>query len=157
MASSAPTKESALPEELLASTGFLLARVGVGMKMRALDELDREGCPGFQYGVLALLGEGASQTQARIADVLGVDRSQLVGELDELEEHGLIERRRDPHDRRRHMVRITPEGKRRLVKLRAAVGRLEDEYLAPLDPASRKKLHELLLRVAASHDERFQR
>ena len=157
MAVNSATRETALPEELLASTGFLLSRVGVGMKLRALDEIDRAGCPGFQYGVLALLGEGASQTQAHIADVLGIDRSQLVGELDDLEEHGLIERRRDPDDRRRHMVRITADGKRRLVKLRAAVGRLEDEYLAPLDPASRKQLHQLLLRVAAAHDERYQR
>src|SRR5689334_18589640 len=124
--------EAPLPEELLASPGFLLARVGGGMKMRVLGELEEAGCPGFQYGVLALLREGASQTQGRIADVLGIDRSQLVGELDELEANGFIERRRDPHDRRRHMVAITPKGKKELVKLRNVVRRIEDEYLAPL-------------------------
>ena len=94
MSSSAPetpiSAESLLPEELLASPGFLLARVGGGMKMRELDELEEAGCPGFQYGVLALLREGPAQTQARIADVLGVDRSQLVGELDALEAAGLL-------------------------------------------------------------------
>lgn len=152
-----PTVESPLPEELVASVGFLLARVGGGMKMRVLDELEEAGCPGFQYGVLALLREGASQTQARIADVLGVDRSQLVGELDQLEASGLIERRRDPDDRRRHMVAITPKGKKELVRLRAKVRRIEDEYLAPLDPESRKELHELLLRVAKVHDARYRR
>jgi DNA-binding MarR family transcriptional regulator len=152
-----PPVESPLPEELLASAGFLLARVGGGMKMRVLGELEEAGCPGFQYGVLALLREGASQTQARIADVIGVDRSQLVGELDELEANGLIERRRDPHDRRRHMVAITPKGKKELVRLRGVVRRIEDEYLAPLDPESRKQLHELLLRVAKGNDARYRR
>lgn len=152
-----PTVESSLPEELRASVGFLLARVGGGMKMRVLDELEEAGCPGFQYGVLALLREGASQTQARIADVLGVDRSQLVGELDQLEASGLIERRRDPDDRRRHMVAITPKGKKELVRLRGKVRRIEDEYLAPLDPDSRKQLHNLLLRVAEVHDARYRR
>jgi DNA-binding MarR family transcriptional regulator len=126
--------ESLLPEELLASPGFLLARVGGGMKMRVLDELEHAGCPGFQYGVLALLREGPAQTQARIADVLGVDRSQLVGELDELETSGLIERRRDPLDRRRHMVQITPKGKKELGKLR-----------------------DLLLRIAEGNDARYRR
>lgn len=152
-----PTPESLLPEELLASPGFLLARVGGGMKMRVLGELEEAGCPGFQYGVLAFLREGASQTQARIADVLGVDRSQLVGELDQLEASGLIERRRDPHDRRRHMVAITPKGKKELVRLRGVVRRIEDEYLAPLDAESRKRLHHLLLRVAEGHDARYRR
>jgi Transcriptional regulators len=153
----APSKEQALPDELLKSTGFLLSRTGIGMKMRALGELEDAGCPGFQYGVLVLLSEGAAETQARIADVLGVDRSQLVGELDELEENGFVERRRDPGDRRRHTVTITPKGQRQLTKLRGILTRIEDEYFAPLDPASRQQLHDLLLRLAEGHDFRFKR
>jgi MarR family transcriptional regulator, lower aerobic nicotinate degradation pathway regulator len=151
------SKEPALPEELLQSIGFLLSRTGVGMKMRALGELERAGCPGFQYGVLALVSEGAAATQTQIADVLGVDPSQLVGELDELEENGLIGRRRDPGDRRRHMVTITPKGLRELKKLRAVLTQIEDEYFAPLDAESRQQLHDLLLRLAQGHDFRFRR
>jgi DNA-binding MarR family transcriptional regulator len=152
-----PVHEKALPAELLQSTGFLLSRTGMGMKTRALGELEDAGCPGFQYGILALLSEGAAETQARIADVLGVDRSQLVGELDELEENGFVERRRDPDDRRRHMVTITAKGQRQVKKLRGVLTRIEDEYFAPLDPASRRQLHELLLRLAGGHDARFKR
>ena len=152
-----PTKEPILPEELLQSTGFLLSRTGVGMKMRALGELEDAGCPGFQYGVLAVVSEGATATQAQIADVLGVDRSQLVGELDELEENGFVERRRDPGDRRRHMVTITPKGQRQLKKLRELLTAIEDEYFAPLDAKSRAQLHDLLLRLAEGHGYRFKR
>jgi MarR family transcriptional regulator, lower aerobic nicotinate degradation pathway regulator len=147
----------ALPEELLASTAFLLARVGFGLKMRVMQEFEDAGFTIYQYAVLALLGEGSAETQARIADVLDVDRSQLVGELDVLEERGLVERRRDPHDRRRHMVSITGDGKRQLGRLRTAVKRIEDAFLEPLDTASREVLHDTLLAVACCHDRRYKR
>src|SRR3954453_12586515 len=147
----------ALPAELLASTAFLLARVGYGIKMRVIQEFEQAGFTILQYGVLALLGEGATETQSKIADVLDYDRSQLVNELDGLEERGLIERRRDPQDRRRHMVSITSDGKRQLARLRTVVKRIEDGFLEPLDENARHALHATLLDVACCHDRRYKR
>ena len=146
-----------LPKELVSSTAFLLAKVGMTIKMRMLDELEQVGCGLYEYGVLAVLGEGAQKTQAAIADALSVDRSQLVGVLDSLEGDGYVERKRDPNDRRRHAVSITADGKRRLVKLRSVVKEIERSFLEPLDEETRNALHQTLLRVACSFDPRYPR
>jgi DNA-binding MarR family transcriptional regulator len=154
-ATEAPTRPVPLvAKELLKSNGFLLARLGLGFKARALTKLDTAGFEPFGYGVLAIVNEGAPKTQAAIAEALMLDPSRLVALLDSLEDNGLIVRKRDPNDRRRHLVSITEDGKRKLAKLRAIVKDLEDEFLAPLDADERKTLHELLLRLAAENDPR---
>jgi DNA-binding MarR family transcriptional regulator len=135
------------PRELLGSPAFLLGYLGSGVKAFAQDTFERAGANLYDLGILALLDEGASDTQAAIADALGLDRGQLVGVLDDLEEQGLVERHRDPKDRRRHMVSLTAAGRRRLAKLRTVMRAVEDEVLGPLDAKSRATLRELLLEL----------
>lgn len=140
--------------ELVASSGFLLARLGLGFKMRALARLEEAGFEPYHYSVLAILDEAAREAQATIADALAVDPSRLVALLDTLEERELVVRQRDPHDRRRHVVSITAAGKRELARLRTMVKELEKEFFAPLDARERKAFHDLLLQLAAHNDPR---
>ena len=142
------------PKELLSSTTFLLKRLGFSAKDHSHGAFEGTGLSPFHYAVLALLEEDPRETQAAIADALGYDRSHVVRLLDELEERDLVVRKRDPEDRRRHVVKTTPEGRKALAKLRAIVVRLEEHFLAPLDPGERVALHALLVRLAAYHDPR---
>ena len=144
-----------LPEELISSTVFLLGKLGYTIKTEAMEQFERAGFNPYDYSVMAFLDESARETQATVADTLGVDRSQLVGLLDGLEERALIERRRDPNDRRRQMVSLTAAGRRELGKLRKMVKSLEEEFLAPLDDAERETLHRLLLEIATHRDQRY--
>jgi DNA-binding MarR family transcriptional regulator len=146
-----------LPQELVSSPVFLLGRLGFEIKRRAIEELEAAGSSMYHYSVLALLGEGACSAQAAIADVLKLDRSQLVGRRAELAPPGWIARRRDPSDRRRHTVTLTAEGSKQLARLREIVRRIEDDFLSPLEPESRDALYGLLLQVARHHDARFSR
>jgi MarR family transcriptional regulator, lower aerobic nicotinate degradation pathway regulator len=139
------------PEELVASNAFLLKRLGFYEKERGFAAYEGTGLNPYHHAILTVLDQGSLETQGAIADRLGYDRGQLVGMLDELEDQGLVERRRDPNDRRRHIVQMTPAGRKTLEKLRAIAVQLEDELLAPLDESERKELHALLLRLAEHH------
>ena len=141
-----------LPAELVASSTFLLKRLGFAAKDRALRAYEETGLHPSHFAVLLLLGESSRDTQGAIADALGYDRGQLVGLLDELEEQGLVERRRDPNDRRRQSVHLTAGGQRALDRLRKLMSRLEDDFLQPLSAEERATLHELLLRLAEKHE-----
>jgi MarR family transcriptional regulator, lower aerobic nicotinate degradation pathway regulator len=141
-------------KELAASSGFLLARLGFGFKAKAIARVEQEGYELYDYSVLAILAEGARETQSTIADALQVDPSRLVALLDRLEKKALVVRQRDPLDRRRHVVSITPAGKKELARLRGMIKQLEDEFFAPLDDESRRQFHDLLVRLVAQHDPR---
>src|SRR2546421_971690 len=136
-----------LPEELVASATFLLKRLGFAAKDRTMAAYEGTGLHPYHYAILVVLGEGSRETQGAIADALGYDHGQLVGLLDELEERGLVERRRDPKDRRRHIVRLTPDGKRALAKLRTLADQADNDFLASLDEDERAQLHALLRRL----------
>jgi DNA-binding MarR family transcriptional regulator len=143
-----------LPKELVASTTFLLKRLGFAAKDRSMAAYESTGQHPYHHAILLVLDEGSRETQGSIADALGYDRGQLVGLLDELEEQGLVERKRDPQDRRRHLVSLTAKGRGTLRSLRTLSRRVENEFLAPLSEQERTSLHDLLLRLAEEHETR---
>jgi DNA-binding MarR family transcriptional regulator len=149
-----PRPTPRVAKELMKSNGFLLARMGIAFKMKAIALFEHEGFEHYDYSVLAMLAEGAPETQATIAAALGVDPSRLVAVLDSLEQRGLVGRQRDPQDRRRHVVSITADGKRDLARLRDLTRKLEDEYFTALDADDRETLRELLQRLACHNDPR---
>ena len=151
---STPQIRTGLTKELVSSTAFLLKRLGFAVKERWHEAFEPTGLMPQHHAVLSLLDEGARETQATIADALGYDRGHLVGLLDELEEKGFVQRRRDPGDRRRHLVSLTPAGADTLRELRAIAKAVEKEFLAPLDADERRTLHALLLELARHHDPR---
>src|SRR5437016_10937118 len=84
-----------------------LARVG---RRAAETSMSPGGLRPRHLIALKLLSEHGPASQQRLAEALSLDPSNVVGLLNELEERELITRRRDPADRRRHIVELSPLG-----------------------------------------------
>ncbi|MCW2535157.1 MAG: Transcriptional regulator, MarR family [Modestobacter sp.] len=130
--------------------GFLLSRAS-GLVVRASNaSLAGHGLRVRSYSVLLLAGdteEGVSQRE--MADVLGLDPSQVVLLVDELAAAGLVERRPSPVDRRTRLVTATDAG--RAVRARAGVDvdATMTRQLAELTAGEQHLLRELLTRLVA--------
>jgi DNA-binding MarR family transcriptional regulator len=109
----------------------------LGMHLRHLVALsyvsDHDGCP-----------------QQDLADAFCMDANNVVLLLNELEQLDYVTRLRDPSDRRRHVVRITPSGRAALGEAERAQVVIEDDVLAALDADERRTLRELLNRALRS-------
>ena len=98
---------------------------------------------------MTLLRDLGEVSQADLATTLMIDRTNLVGLLNELETAGLIERRRSPQDRRRHTVVLTLAGRDRLAKVEFALMDAEGRVLGALDAEQREALYVLLQQATA--------
>lgn len=102
--------------------------------------LAAQGISMWGYIVLAALEQTPSRTQAALARTIGADKTRIIGVLDDLQERGLIHREPDPADRRVHLLDLTPAGRRLHGKVRQAIRREEERFLARLEPPDREAL-----------------
>jgi DNA-binding MarR family transcriptional regulator len=100
-----------------------------------------------EFASLAMLREHSPITQQELGDILCVDANNLVLLLNDLESREFALRRRDPADRRRHLVEITDEGIRALDAAEKGIESVEDDVLGPLSRTERAELHRLLARA----------
>ena len=96
---------------------------------------------------LKVLHDHGAVGQQALADTLSLDPSNVVGLLNDLEERRLITRRRDPEDRRRHIVEVSPLGEEELELANARLSCVEDELLTALSAEERSTLYDLLVRA----------
>ena len=100
-----------------------------------------------QYVMLSVIGESDGTTQSQLSSVMGIDANMVVLMLNVLEERGFAVRERDPGDRRRHIVRITPAGRKAIVRAERALENITDKLLGGLDAGERATLRTLLAKA----------
>ena len=132
------------PADLLASTGYLLARLGAESRRRWARMLADHGLTPHHFGILMTLDHLGTAHQRRLSELVGVDPRNAVPLLDLLQQRGLIQRTGDPADRRRRAIGLTPAGQRVLNQLRQAADAIEADMLKGLDQHQQASLHRLL-------------
>lgn len=93
---------------------------------------------------LTVLREHGGSSQQALAGTLEMDGTNIVGLLNDLETAGLVERKRAPEDRRRHIVELTDAGNKLLAKAEFGLAAAENEVLCNLDAKQREELYSLL-------------
>jgi DNA-binding MarR family transcriptional regulator len=129
-------------------TMMLLMRLSKAVHKQSTEEL--LGMKMRELMLLSYLRE-RPVLQQQLCESLWLDPNNCVLLLNELEERGFIERRRDPTDRRRHVVDLTDEGRAAVERAEHAREGLEDQILAGLTDDERSTLRALLRKALDHH------
>jgi DNA-binding MarR family transcriptional regulator len=128
---------------------FLLAQIGAHAASRFAQRIAELDLTPAQAGLLRLVARQPGLSQQVLAKQLGTPPSRLVPLVDHLEGHGLLERRRNPEDRRYYGLYLTARGGQFMKARLGPIGIAhEDDICAALTTAERDQLHALLSRIA---------
>jgi DNA-binding MarR family transcriptional regulator len=134
--------------------GFLLAD-NSRLTRWAFDQQVREiGVTGPQARLLLNLNRRPGQNQGFYAEQLEVEPITLCRMVDRLEEAGMVERRRDPTDRRAWQLHLTEKSQKVVAKLQQRVDSLVEDMLSGLTSQERADFARLLKAVGTNLSER---
>src|SRR5689334_3169047 len=139
------TPDPAQPES---GAAFLLVQLGFHLARVFGERLEPLGLEQRHAGMLVRLGENDGRSQQAIAEMLGVNPTRMVFLTDELEKLGLVERRRNPADRRSHALYLTEAGAAMLARVREVTRAHEAAITAGLSGPERDQLTALLRHLA---------
>ena len=144
-----PPEQLASPPGAARST-VLITRMARAMRRQFERAVAPLGLRARHLVALTHLKDHGPSAQQTLIEVLGLDASNLVALLNELEDADLIVRRRDRTDRRRGIIELSPEGERLLLEVDRALEAVDDEILAALSFDERATLNDLLARAGAA-------
>src|SRR5947209_16192738 len=123
---------------------LLMIKLGRITMHRFTEALEPFGIRPRHVADLIELRDHGELTQQSLCEELHLDPTNLVAILNELEQRGYATRRRDPEDRRRHLVEVSKKGIAVIDKVSEVMDGVEDELLDGFEPAEREQLEGLL-------------
>lgn len=147
-----------LPAEdspVLRSTEYLVAQAHYRLRRLGDDKLAGSGLRLRHYGPLSALDNFGPCPQQYLAHHLAITEPAAAQVVEELVQAGLVQRGRDPHDRRRYALELTDLGRQRLKLVRHAADLLQAEMAEMLGPDDTAELRVLMLKLLGLGGERF--
>src|SRR5436189_5174708 len=126
---------------------LLMIKLGRITMHRFSEALDPFGIKPRHVAALIELRDRGELTQQSLCGQLHLDPTNLVAILNDLEQRGYATRRRDPQDRRRHLVQVSKKGIAVIEKVSEVMDGVEDDLLDGFDPGEREQLERLLASV----------
>lgn len=133
-----------VPRRIAQLPTWLLSQANARGHRLLTEAFARHGVRGYHYRLLAALDESGPASQIALSRHTGIDRSDVVAAVNDLESEGLLTRSSDAQDRRRNTIAITATGSARLAELDDVVAGVQEALLAPLSPRDRTELLRLL-------------
>ena len=130
-----------------ARTGYLLIKLGDVAVDIVADALAPVGLRPRHFNVLATLGVHSAFSQRDLAELHDLDPNTMVSLVDDLEDEGLVTRKRSERDRRRHEMVLTKKGERVLAEAYELIDAAEREFFAPLTKREVAALHDMVHRL----------
>jgi DNA-binding MarR family transcriptional regulator len=128
--------------------GYLLVQLGFHVARRFSERLAPLGLEPRQFGMLTRLAANEGRSQQAIGEMMGLNPTRMVFLVDDLEQRGLVERRRNPADRRSHALYLTELGRAKLRETQQASAGPEGQIGSSLTEQQRSQLTRLLRRLA---------
>jgi DNA-binding MarR family transcriptional regulator len=151
---SGSTTRRKLPKPLAERVGYLLTRTQLELREMAERALEPFGlgertvdCSPKHVVCLSLIASQGPMSQHELGELIMVDRTTIVAVVDWLEDNELVERKRNPADRRAYALQVTDKGREWLKEANGALQATERQFLAPLTADERRQLVVLLQRL----------
>lgn len=148
--------DSAADEEERVSLGVLPGLVGYHMRRASgvigedfARALEGTGVRQVLFGILSIVEANPGINQGTAGRMLGIQRANMVGPVNELVEHGWLDRQVDANDRRAFSLSLTKAGKEAFADALARIRAHEDRLMSDFSAAERSQLVELLSRLEA--------
>ncbi|MFW6689463.1 MarR family winged helix-turn-helix transcriptional regulator [Streptomyces sp. MAR4 CNX-425] len=99
--------------------------------------------------LLATMASGPELSQKDLSQLLNLDPTTVVTVIDEMERNQHVERKRNPADRRRYQLHVTPAGRKALAAAEKVATEVESSFFGTLTDSERETLRDMLSRVMA--------
>jgi len=127
---------------------YLLVQLGFHLAGKFAERLAPLGLEPRHFGMLTRLAANEGRSQQAIGELMGLNPTRMVFLVDELEQRGLVERRRNPADRRSYALYLTDQGRAKLREAQEASAGHAGQVGVSLTDEERARLTTLLRRLA---------